>query len=50
MEKILFGTMPNGTPVEQYTLRAGQLEGTQEQFAKVAEQYKRTVDAIRALD
>ena len=32
------------------TLRAGQLEGTQEQFAKVAEQYKRTVDAIRALD
>ena len=25
MEKILFGTMPNGTPVEQYTLRAGQL-------------------------
>lgn len=28
------------------TLRAGQLEGTQEQFAKVAEQYKRTVDAI----
>ena len=32
------------------TLRAGQLEGTQEQFAKVAEQYRCTVDAIRALD
>ena len=30
------------------TLRAGQLEGTQEQFAKVAEQYRCTVDAIRA--
>ena len=25
MEKILFGTMPDGTPVEQYTLRAGKL-------------------------
>ena len=32
------------------TLRAGKLEGTQAQFAKVAEQYKVTVDAIRALD
>lgn len=32
------------------TLRAGQLEGTQEQFAKVAEQYQCTMDAIRALD
>lgn len=32
------------------TLRAGQLEGTQEQFSKVAEQYQCTVDAIRALD
>lgn len=32
------------------TLRAGKLEGTQAQFAKVAEQYKITVDAIRALD
>lgn len=32
------------------TLRAGQLEGTQEQFARVAEQYKITVDAIHALD
>ena len=32
------------------TLRAGQLEGTKEQFAAVAEQYKITVDAIRALD
>ena len=32
------------------TLRAGQLEGTQEQFAKVAEQYRCTMDAIRALD
>ena len=32
------------------TLRAGHLEGTQEQFAKVAEQYQRTMDAIRALD
>lgn len=31
-------------------LRAGQLEGTQEQFEKVAEQYQRTMDAIRALD
>lgn len=32
------------------TLRAGQLEGTQEQFAKVEEQYQCTMDAIRALD
>lgn len=32
------------------TLRAGQLEGTQEQFARVAEQYQCTMDAIRALD
>ena len=32
------------------TLRAGQLEGTQKQFAKVAEQYQCTLDAIRALD
>ena len=32
------------------TLRAGQLEGTQEQFAKVAEQYQCTMDAIRALE
>ena len=32
------------------TLRAGKLEGTQEQFAQVAEQYKITVDAIHALD
>ena len=32
------------------TLRAGSLEGTQEQFAEVAKQYKITTDAIRALD
>lgn len=32
------------------TLRAGRLEGTPEQFAQVAEQYRITVDAIRALD
>ena len=32
------------------TLRAGQLEGTQEQFARVEEQYQCTMDAIRALD
>lgn len=32
------------------TLRAGTLEGTKEQFAKVAEQYHKTVDAINALD
>ena len=32
------------------TLRAGQLEGTQEQFARVEEQYRCTMDAIRALD
>lgn len=32
------------------TLRAGQLEGTQQQFAEVAKQYKITVDAIHALD
>ena len=25
MENILFGVMPDGTPVEQYTLRAGAL-------------------------
>lgn len=32
------------------TLRAGQLEGTPEQFAEVARQYKITVDAIHGLD
>ena len=32
------------------TLRAGKLEGTQEQFARVEEQYRCTMDAIRALD
>lgn len=32
------------------TLRAGSLEGTKEQFERVAKQYKITTDAIRALD
>ena len=32
------------------TLRAGKLEGTAEQFAKVEEEYQRTVQAIQAMD
>lgn len=32
------------------TLRAGQLEGTDAQFAKVKEEYERTINAIRSLD
>ena len=32
------------------TLRAGKLEGTEEQFAKVEEEYQRTVQAIQAMD
>ncbi len=32
------------------TLRAGTLDGTAEQFARVAEQYRITTAAIRALD
>ena len=32
------------------TLRAGQLDGTAEQFAKVEKQYRITMAAIQALD
>ena len=32
------------------TLRAGQLEGTAEQFAEVEKQYRITMAAIQALD
>ena len=49
-QNLGFSNLYAPTYILTETLRAGQLEGTQEQFAKVAEQYQCTMDAIRALD
>lgn len=49
-QNLGFSNLYTPTYVLTETLRAGTLEGTQEQFAQVAQQYKITTDAIRALD
>lgn len=49
-QNLGFGNLYAPTYDLTETLRAGKLEGTAEQFAKVEEEYQRTVQAIQAMD